>query len=142
MDATGHAYGVVHSDVVTKRWTHWAILRGQDGEEIDTPPTLRKGSTGEAVKRAQELLAGMGYDIGSTGADGIFGSKTLQAVKDFQQGVGLAADGVIGPATWAALEGQDVHDTAPNEADTAPEPTDAEKLAILWEWYLKKGGGG
>ena len=163
VDARGHSYGVVHMPISGRSWTHWAILRGQDGAEIDPPPTLRKGSTGEAVKRAQGLLDGLGFDIGSTGADGVFGSKTLQAVKDFQQGVGLAADGVIGPATWAALEDisamledpaepesvpdeadtvPDEADTAPDDADTAPELTDAEKLAILWEWYLKKGGGG
>ena len=143
VDARGHSYGVVHMPISGRSWTHWAILRGQEGAEIDPTPTLRKGSTGDSVKRAQELLAGMGYDIGSTGADGIFGSKTLQAVKDFQQTAGLAADGVIGAATWAALEAQDMHTPAQDEADTAPdEPADAEKLDILWEWYLKKGGGG
>jgi peptidoglycan hydrolase-like protein with peptidoglycan-binding domain len=33
----------------------------------------------------------------------VFGPNTERAVKDFQQGAGLAADGIVGPLTWAAL---------------------------------------
>ena len=35
--------------------------------------------------------------------DGIFGSKTLDAVKKYQQAKGLAVDGIVGQNTWAAL---------------------------------------
>ncbi len=31
------------------------------------------------------------------------GTKTVQAVRDFQQDHGLSVDGVIGVKTWAAL---------------------------------------
>ena len=57
---------------------------------------LRKGSRGDAVKRLQE---GLGI-----GADGIFGSGTEAAVKDFQASKGLDSDGLAGPETLAMLD--------------------------------------
>jgi peptidoglycan hydrolase-like protein with peptidoglycan-binding domain len=71
---------------------------------VSTPasarPTLRLGSTGPAVAEAQRLLTRAGY---RTTADGKFGSGTQRSVINLQKGRGLAADGVIGPATWATL---------------------------------------
>ena len=51
----------------------------------------------------QEKLLLLGYDLGSCGADGIFGKKTLAAVKAFQRDNKLKADGITGPLTWNAL---------------------------------------
>lgn len=64
-------------------------------------PQLQNGSTGESVKVLQLLLNAKGYDCGT--ADGIFGAKTLAAVKKFQRAKGLTADGIVGAATWAIL---------------------------------------
>jgi peptidoglycan hydrolase-like protein with peptidoglycan-binding domain len=41
--------------------------------------------------------------------DGIFGSKMVQAVKDFQSFSSLKVDGVIGAGTWTALIKMDSH---------------------------------
>lgn len=67
-------------------------------------PTLRRGDTGEAVREVQQRLADMGYDLGKWGVDGDFGAATESAVRKFQTARGLTADGIVGPATWAALE--------------------------------------
>jgi hypothetical protein len=55
------------------------------------------------VTYLQQLLGQAGYDPGAI--DGDFGNGTLRAVQAFQGDNGLAADGVVGPATWAALVG-------------------------------------
>jgi putative chitinase len=57
--------------------------------------TLRRGSSGEAVKKVQAKL-------GLT-ADGDFGPGTEAALKKWQSANGLAADGVAGPKTLAKL---------------------------------------
>lgn len=60
---------------------------------------------GEYVREWQEKLIARGYSCGDAGADGDFGSGTLEAVKKFQSDNGLEADGVIGDDTIAALNG-------------------------------------
>ena len=67
---------------------------------------LRRGSKGTDVTNAQNLLLRKGYDLGRWGADGDFGSATEAAVIRFQRDSGLAPDGIIGPATWEALESE------------------------------------
>jgi len=59
------------------------------------PGVLKKGSTGEAVKRMQ---AELGLED-----DGVFGPGTEVAVKKWQAANGLAADGIVGPKTLAKL---------------------------------------
>ena len=68
-------------------------------------PRLEKGSKGDAVKALQILLIGYGYSCGKYGADGDFGGDTLAAVKKYQKAMGLTADGIVGPKTWAKLLG-------------------------------------
>jgi len=64
------------------------------------PPTLRKGSRGAQVQAMQMRLNFHGARLD---VDGDFGPVTFQALKDFQGAVGLIADGIAGPMTWAAL---------------------------------------
>lgn len=56
---------------------------------------LKVGSTGAQVKELQRLL--------SLREDGVFGIKTLKAVKDFQSKNRLVSDGVVGSKTFEAL---------------------------------------
>ena len=88
-----------------KGWTHFAIPKGMDGKAPENKPVLRKGSRGVYVTYVQSKLVQLGYDIGKSGADGIFGAKTEEAVKKFQKDCGLSEDGVVGQATYAAIEG-------------------------------------
>lgn len=81
-------------------------------------PTLRKGDSGPDVIYLQTLLCDVGENLT---ADGKFGSKTEQAVKDFQRLYRLTVDGVVGPKTWATLETATGHDEAPPAEDGPPE---------------------
>lgn len=64
-------------------------------------PTLRQGSRGAYVQFLQQLLQSNQIDIGS--ADGIFGERTLQGVRQYQTSRNLAVDGIVGPNTWNAI---------------------------------------
>ena len=67
---------------------------------IDMPMTIKLGDTGDDVKRLQRVFARMKV-LGPDDVDGVFGGKTEQAVKDFQQSTGLVVDGVVGLITWS-----------------------------------------
>ncbi|MEM6403770.1 MAG: peptidoglycan-binding protein [Cyanobacteria bacterium P01_D01_bin.116] len=64
-------------------------------------PTLKNGSQGEDVKKVQQIL-NVAINANLT-VDGVFGSNTEKAVKQFQTNNNLSSDGVVGPQTWAAL---------------------------------------
>ena len=59
------------------------------------------GSRGDEVKQIQTKLKRWGYYYGSV--DGIYGSRTVSAVKWFQSKNGLTVDGIAGPKTLAAM---------------------------------------
>lgn len=65
-------------------------------------PILKQGASGPDVKDLQQKLKGLGFD--PNGVDGNFGPGTKAAVIAFQQSKGLQADGIVGPATMAALQ--------------------------------------
>jgi len=67
-------------------------------------PILRQGMQGHNIKIMQRLL---NYEEkrqwDRINADGIFGPRTTEEVKEFQKRAGLHADGVVGRLTWQAL---------------------------------------
>lgn len=84
---------------------------GQSPTPPTPPPTsttpsdglLKVGSRGQAVVEWQRLL--IGASLLPTGADdGVFGPNTDAATRAFQRALGVTADGVVGPATRAAVE--------------------------------------
>ena len=86
---------------------------------------LKKGSKGPDVKDLQEALG--------LAADGIFGSGTEAAVKEFQKENDLTVDGLVGRGTWEIL-GLDTDQTG---WDVATDKDD--KLESLGK-YTTKGG--
>ncbi len=59
------------------------------------------GSTGSEVTQIQQRLQELGYSPGN--ADGIFGTRTKNAVISFQRDYGLVDDGIVGQKTLEAL---------------------------------------
>ena len=74
---------------------------------------LSIGSKGEEVKKLQNALISAGYSVGNTGADGVFGSATQNAVKQYQKANGLSVDGIAGTQTQSALYGGRMNTAAP-----------------------------
>ena len=68
-------------------------------------PTVKSGSKGDAAKIVQGALIAKGYSCGSSGIDGIFGTASVAALKKYQAKKGIAADGIVGPATWGKMIG-------------------------------------
>ena len=70
---------------------------------VASASAFRVGDEGSNVVEIQGQLANLGYDVA---ADGAFGPATAEAVKAFQASQGLEPDGLVGPATYAALLGK------------------------------------
>lgn len=76
---------------------------------------LKYGSRGSEVKKLQEALNNAGYQLDT---DGIYGNKTQSAVKKYQKANGLSVDGIVGDATWGALNKASTPTTDPTEPET------------------------
>lgn len=61
---------------------------------------IRRGSTGNYVKNVQLCLCARGFNVD---VDGIFGSKTEEAVMSYQSLMWLDDDGIVGPDTKDAF---------------------------------------
>lgn len=58
--------------------------------------TIKKGSSGEAVKKMQELLH-------MSNCNGVFCAETESVLIEYQMTHGLVPDGICGPKSWASL---------------------------------------
>lgn len=112
VDANGDGVYIKRYDIRTQYIPgfgrpNWGVVANDVGNEEVTGtvsyPTIKLGSKGSYVKKAQQLLIAKGYSCGAAGADGDFGAATYNAVKKFQAANGLDADGIVGSMTWAAL---------------------------------------
>lgn len=85
----------VHGVTITEADLNGGAAVVEPALRLSNPP-----ASGDAVRKLQESLARAGFPCGQ---DGVFGAATDAAVRQFQSKKGLPADGVVGPATWAAL---------------------------------------
>ncbi|WP_353856792.1 peptidoglycan-binding protein [Bacillus sp. Bos-x628] len=112
--AIGFTWGGDWTSLVDKPHLQWdKIGYGADtfsGKQVREASTIskvvsgclvKKGNRGKAVTEVQQLLRKHGYDLK---VDGIFGSSTEDAVKDFQKTKHLSVDGIVGKATLAELK--------------------------------------
>jgi N-acetylmuramoyl-L-alanine amidase len=81
---------------------------------------------GDEVKQIQTKLKNWGYYSGDV--DGIYGSKTFEAVKSFQKKNGLQVDGIAGPKTLAALG---ITSSSSSSSGTSSNNTDLNLLSKL-----------
>lgn len=85
----------------------YTALKGVGGAAAEVKPadtfwpprTIAKGMSGADVTVWQALLIARGY---TCPFEDVFGSDTESATKAFQTDVGLTADGIPGPKSWAA----------------------------------------
>lgn len=126
-------YGIVPTIKDKEWWHHqprsgvdWfpaPALTGEPSEKVDAPEPvtdwagilaaiemqrkevtafpLRKGAKGASVKTVQSCLGRLGFECGI--ADGLYGRKTVWAVKQFQKKRGLRVTGTVDGNTFSAL---------------------------------------
>jgi cell wall-associated NlpC family hydrolase len=95
-------------------------------------PLLKQGMSGDDIYRLQLKLQEFGYYEGAP--DGTFGSQTKIAVIEFQLDTGLSADGVVGPATLAAL--RDYKPAAGQTSRAAGDNRKAQQLVAFAKQFV------
>ena len=117
----GGRYEVVHASsskgkvapsTLKNAWTHvgWlnAIDYASQEQNMEVKPEMDQfayGSKGDKVAVLQRALQQLGYDIGGrTGADGIFGKATQDAIEQFQRDRSLPVTGAWDEASQQALQ--------------------------------------
>ena len=136
-------FNKVHAPAGSAAGGQFAAASGSSGSKSgkgdkggkDTRPTptnqhpVGQGETGKRVSDLQARLNALGAKLK---VDGIFGPKTLAAVKAFQKSHGLKVDGLVGPKTTAALRAKHpaaqhtpAHTPAKTPAKTTPAKTAA-----------------
>lgn len=105
LKADGYATSSTYVNTLCKTVEKYNLTRF-DRNAVDIAfvnrPVLRKGSKGSDVVYLQTILDKEGYKLGAI--DGIFGSKTEAALRQFQNEKLLVVDGICGKKSWAMLE--------------------------------------
>lgn len=73
------------------------------GTDRDGLPNYGPGDRGPGVAQLQQRLNQWGFNVGRSGADGLYGNETAAAVKALQSKLGILADGIWGAGTRTAV---------------------------------------
>ena len=87
---------------LTPTWVHFDRRQTPPACSSGGYPALKVGSVGTYVLILQDGLNTLGFETG--GLDGIFGSKTLSAVRSYQSSRNLTVDGIVGCNTWRSIQ--------------------------------------
>lgn len=87
---------------ISPTWVHFDRRQSPPACSRGGYPQIKQGSLSVYVLIAQDDLNTLGFSTGSL--DGIFGTKTKNAVIRYQRSRGLTADGIIGCNTWRSLQ--------------------------------------
>ena len=98
------AWGYVEPLSQTPTWVHFDRRYGTPACSGTTAgyPTLRRGSRGCYVMILQDALSTLGYQTGSR-IDGLFGTRTEEALRGYQRRTSLTVDGVCGCTSWKTI---------------------------------------
>ena len=90
---------------------------------------LKYGDRGDEVNEIQDYL--IAQNLLQTTADGVYGTETVEAIKDFQAALGLEVDGVCGAETYKILRAaafDEIDITTYKPGDFIPEHIDEFKI--------------
>jgi len=105
---------------------------------------LSLGSAGNDVRDIQIRLNRIGRNYPSISriprVDGIFGTETDEAVRDFQKIFSLDPDGIVGRGTWYSI--QRVYNAVKKISDVRSEGISPDEVADIFESELSQGDMG
>ncbi len=97
-------FSYVEPKVLTPTWIHIDSRMGTPACSTGGYPLIKSGNRGVYVMVLQDALNYLGYNAGTI--DGIFGTKTRNAVIRFQRANKLSQDGIVGCKTWRSITGK------------------------------------
>ena len=103
------------------------FIKRDPGFELSTPTITVSSNikkTKEEKENVQRALLELGYDVGEV--DGVIGTKTRAAIRQFQKDNNLSADAVVGKNTAAAM----------NEALSQASPVQEGRVEVIQAGFL------
>lgn len=122
-----------------------SVWNGSDGGDPNCTVGFGFDTAANYITGVQRILKGLGYYGGSI--DGIWGSLSEGATKNFQASEGLTQDGIVGPATWGRLDNQIAFcvQSAPYRYYRAPATSCNGSFRYAYNtslnWYVRTLGG-